>query len=243
MELPMTLPLSIGRKLTSLSVHTHPAVFVVDDDASVRESLAAMLRIAGFRVETFASAQAFLVKCPRATAPNCLVLDADLPDLSGLELQSTIASERADMPIIFITDYSDVLIAVQAMKAGAVEFLAKPLKKEVLLDAIRQAIERSRMIREEKADLHVLQERYSLLSPRQREVMALIASGLMNKQVGGELGISDITVKAHRGQVMRKMNARSLAELVTMAARLCLATAPRASSFGMERDRTTVASA
>ncbi|QUN32495.1 response regulator transcription factor (plasmid) [Cupriavidus sp. KK10] len=213
------------------SVHTPPVVLVVDDDISVRESLEAMIRLAGFRVETFASAQAFL-ECPRATAPNCLVLDVSLPDLSGLDLQNLIASERPDMPIIFITGYGDVPMTVRAMKAGAVEFLTKPFEDEVLLDAIRQAIERSRATLEEKAELSAIQDRYASLSQREREVMALVVSGLLNKQVGGELGISEITVKAHRGQVMRKMEARSLADLVTIAARLRLAgnprTAPRA---------------
>lgn len=208
------------------SVHTPPVVLVVDDDISVRESLEAMIRLAGFRVETFASAQAFL-ECPRATVPNCLVLDVSLPDLSGLDLQNLIASERPDMPIIFITGYGDVPMTVRAMKAGAVEFLTKPFEDEVLLDAIRQAIERSRAALEEKAELSAIQNRYASLSQREREVMALVVSGLLNKQVGGELGISEITVKAHRGQVMRKMEARSLADLVTIAARLRLAGDPR----------------
>lgn len=190
------------------SAHTPPVVFVVDDDISVRESLEAMIRFAGFRAETFASAQAFL-QCPLAMVPNCLVLDVSLPDLSGLDLQNLIASERTDMPIIFITGYGDVPMTVRAMKAGAVEFLTKPFEDQVLLDAIRHGLERSRVALAEKAGLNALQERYASLSPREREVMALVASGLLNKQVGGELGISEITVKAHRGQVMRKMNARS----------------------------------
>jgi len=217
----MTPAHAMERSPEASSAHTPPIVFVVDDDISVRESLEAMIRFAGFRVETFASAQGFL-ECPRAMVPNCLVLDVSLPDLSGLDLQNLIASERTDMPIIFITGYGDVPMTVRAMKAGAVEFLTKPFEDEVLLDAIRYALEHSRVALAEKAGLNALQERYASLSPREREVMALVASGLLNKQVGGELGISEITVKAHRGQVMRKMNARSLADLVTMAARLGL---------------------
>ncbi|MGY2492734.1 response regulator transcription factor [Cupriavidus necator] len=217
----MTPAHAMERSSEASSAHTPPVVFVVDDDISVRESLEAMIRFAGFRVETFASAKAFL-ECPRAMAPNCLVLDVSLPDLSGLDLQSLIAAERTDMPIIFITGYGDVPMTVRAMKAGALEFLTKPFEDEVLLDAIQQALERSRVALAEKAGLNALQERYASLSPREREVMALVVSGLLNKQVGGELGISEITVKAHRGQVMRKMNARSLADLVTMAARLGL---------------------
>ncbi|CAN7767180.1 response regulator [Cupriavidus necator] len=199
---------AMERSPEASSAHTPPVVFVVDDDISVRESLEAMIRFAGFRAETFASAQAFL-QCPLAMVPNCLVLDVSLPDLSGLDLQNLIASERTDMPIIFITGYGDVPMTVRAMKAGAVEFLTKPFEDQVLLDAIRHGLERSRVALAEKAGLNALQERYASLSPREREVMALVASGLLNKQVGGELGISEITVKAHRGQVMRKMNARS----------------------------------
>ncbi|WP_167471145.1 response regulator transcription factor [Cupriavidus lacunae] len=199
---------AMERSPEASSAHTPPVVFVVDDDISVRESLEAMIRFAGFRAETFASAQAFL-QCPLAMVPNCLVLDVSLPDLSGLDLQNLIASERTDMPIIFITGYGDVPMTVRAMKAGAVEFLTKPFEDQVLLDAIRHGLERSRVALAEKAGLNALQERYASLSPREREVMALVASGLLNMQVGGELGISEITVKAHRGQVMRKMNARS----------------------------------
>jgi len=197
-------------------------VFIVDDDVSVRESLEAMVRLAGFSAEAFASAQDFLQR-PRTMLPNCLVLDVHLPDLSGLELQKMIASERTDMPIIFITGDGDVPMTVRAMKAGAVEFLTKPFDDDVLLDAIRQAIERSRVALNDEAELKVLQDRYASLKQRERQVMALVVSGLPNKQVGGELGISEITVKAHRGQVMRKMNASSLPELVIMAARLRLA--------------------
>jgi len=202
-------------------VYGRPVVFIVDDDVSVRESLEAMVRLAGFSAEAFASAQDFLQR-PRTMLPNCLVLDVHLPDLSGLELQKMIASERTEMPIIFITGDGDVPMTVRAMKAGAVEFLTKPFDDDVLLDAIRQAIERSRVALNDEAELKVLQDRYASLKQRERQVMALVVSGLLNKQVGGELGISEITVKAHRGQVMRKMNAGSLPELVIMAARLSL---------------------
>jgi FixJ family two-component response regulator len=200
-------------------------VFVVDDDVSVRESLELLIRTAGWQPETFASAQEFLFR-PRATVPCCLVLDVTLPGLTGLELQQQLA-ERTDMPIIFITGHSDVPMSVQAMKAGAVEFLTKPFKDDVLLNAIRGAIERSRAALRQDSEMRVLRDCYASLTPREREVMALVASGLLNKQVGGELGISEITVKAHRGQVMRKMRADSLPDLVTMAARLGLPPAPK----------------
>jgi FixJ family two-component response regulator len=195
-------------------------VFVVDDDVSVRESLELLIRAAGWQPETFASAKEFLSR-PRPTVPCCLVLDVTLPGLSGLELQQQLAG-RTDMPIIFITGYGDVPMTVQAMKAGAVEFLTKPFINDVLLDAIGGAIERSRAAVRQESDMRMLRSSYTSLTPREREVMALVVSGLLNKQVGGELGISEITVKAHRGQMMRKMKADSLAELVTMAARLGL---------------------
>ena len=196
-----------------------PIVFVVDDDLSVRESLELLIRFEGWQAETFASADEFLAR-PRALVPSCLILDLSLPGLSGLELQKRIASERADLPIIFITGYGDVPRAVQAMKAGAVEFLTKPFTHDVLLRAIRQAIERSRVAIDRETEMRALQERYASLTGRERQVMALVVSGLLNKQVGGELGISEITVKAHRGRVMHKMKADSLADLVRMAARL-----------------------
>ena len=196
-----------------------PVVFVVDDDVSVRESLEALIREAGWQPETFASAEEFLIY-PRVPGPSCLVLDVTLPDLDGLDLQQRIAADRTDMPIIFITGHGDVPNTVRAMKAGAVEFLTKPFGDDVLLSAIRDAIERSEVALGQEAELKGLQDRYASLSRREQEVMALVVSGLMNKQVGGELGISEITVKAHRGRVMQKMKARSLAGLVIMAARL-----------------------
>jgi FixJ family two-component response regulator len=206
--------------------HPTPIVFVVDDDVSVRESLESLIRCAGWEPETFASAQEFLSR-PRVLAPSCLVLDVTLPDLNGLDLQKRVAVDRIDMPIIFITGYGDVPMTVQAMKAGAVEFLTKPFGDDVLLSAIRHAIERSRIALAYEAEIRALRDRHASLSRREREVMALVVSGLLNKQVGGELGISEITVKAHRGRVMRKMKAGSLADLVNMAARLRLAPAPK----------------
>ena len=197
-----------------------PIVFVVDDDVSVRESLELLIGTTGCQPETFASAQEFLSR-HHPTVPCCLVLDVTLPGLGGLELQEQLA-ERTDMPIIFITGHGDVPMTVRAMKAGAVEFLTKPFKDEVLLDAIRSAIERSRAALSRESEIRELRSAYASLTPREREVMALVVSGLLNKQVGGELGISEITVKAHRGQAMRKMKADSLPDLVTMAARLGL---------------------
>jgi FixJ family two-component response regulator len=196
-----------------------PIVFVVDDDVSVRESLESLIRCEGWQPKTFASAQEFLA-CPRVPVPSCLVLDVSLPGLNGLDLQKRVASERTDMPIIFITGYGDVPMTVQAMKAGAVEFLTKPFNDDVLLSAILAALERSRVALGIEAEMRVLRDRYESLSQRERQVMALVVSGLLNKQVGGELGISEITVKAHRGKVMQKMKADSLADLVRMASRL-----------------------
>jgi FixJ family two-component response regulator len=200
-----------------------PIVFVVDDDISVRESLELLIKTAGWRAETFTSAQEFLLR-PRATVPCCLVLDVTLPGLSGLELQPQLA-ERTDMPIIFITGHGDVSTTVRAMKAGAIEFLTKPFVTDVLVSAIRNAINRSYAALAKAAKMHVLRDCYASLSRREREVMVLVVSGLLNKQVGGELGISEITVKAHRGKVMRKMQADSLPDLVNMAGMLALVAA------------------
>jgi FixJ family two-component response regulator len=198
---------------------TAPTVFVVDDDVSVRESLDLLIRTAGWRPETYDSAQAFLA-CPPAPGPSCLVLDVSLPDLNGLDLQQRIGADRADLPIIFITGHGDVPMSVRAMKAGAVEFLTKPFGDDVLLDAIAGALEQSRAALDSQAELRNAQERYSTLSQREREVMALVVAGRLNKQIAGDLGISEITVKAHRGKVMRKMRAGSVPELVKTAARL-----------------------
>jgi FixJ family two-component response regulator len=206
-----------------------PIVFVVDDDVSVRESLELLVEEAGWQAETFASARDFLAR-PRVSVPNCLVLDVTLPELSGLEVQNQVAATRSDMPIIFITGYGDVPTTVKAMKAGAIEFLTKPFEDEVLLDAVGDAIERSRFALARASELRELRERYGLLTLREREVMALVVAGQLNKQVAGQLGITETTVKAHRGQAMRKMEADSLADLVTMAA-LLRAGAPRSRLF------------
>jgi FixJ family two-component response regulator len=209
-----------------------PTVFVVDDDISIRESLELMLRHAGLQAETFVSADDFL-KRPRACAPSCLVLDISLPGLNGLDLQKHVAAERHEMPIIFITGHGDIPMTVQAMKAGAVEFLTKPFSDEVLLSAIHKALERSKALLDRDTELRGLRARYACLTPREREVLALVVTGMPNKQVGSELGISEITVKAHRGSMMRKMRVESLAELVSTARQLRLnrppiATAPPA---------------
>jgi len=202
-----------------------PIVFVVDDDISVRESLELLIRTAGWGVETFRSATDFLAY-PRTDVPCCLVLDVSLPDLNGLELQQRL-DDRRELPIVFITGHGDIPMSVRAMKAGATEFLTKPFQDDALLDAVRGAIERSTAALSRETELKTLRESYAALSRREREVMGLVVSGLLNKQVGGELGISEITVKAHRGRMMRKMKADSLADLVNMAASLRLAPAPR----------------
>ena len=198
-----------------------PIVFVVDDDISVRESLESLIRCEGWEPETFASAEEFLNR-PRALAPSCLILDVSLPDLNGLDLQKRIASDRKDMPIIFITGHGDVPMTVKAMKAGAVEFLTKPFGDEALLSAIRHSIDRSQNALRREAETGTLRDCYGSLTPREKEVLVLVVSGLSNKQVGVELGISEITVKAHRGRVMQKMHADSLPSLVKIAARLRL---------------------
>jgi FixJ family two-component response regulator len=204
---------------SSLVSRDTPIVFVVDDDISVRESLESLIRFAGWQPQTFASAQEFLSR-PRVFVPSCLVLDVTLPDLDGLDLQKRIATDRIDMPIIFITGHGDVSMTVCAMKAGAVEFLTKPYGDGVLLSAIQQAIECSHAALRREAQMRSIRDAYASLSRRERQVMALVVRGLLNKRVGAELGISEITVKAHRGNVMRKMKADSLADLVNMAARL-----------------------
>jgi RNA polymerase sigma factor (sigma-70 family) len=204
-----------------------PIVFVVDDDISVRESLESLIRCEGWAPETFASAQEFLTR-PRVHTPSCLILDVDLPDLNRLDLQKCIASDRKDMPIIFITGHGDVPMTVRAMKAGAVEFLTKPFNDEVLLSAIRHSIERSNIALRRETETGTLRDYYASLTPREKEVLVLVVSGLSNKQVGAELGISEITVKAHRGRVMQKMQADSLPGLVKIATRLRLTPAHRA---------------
>jgi FixJ family two-component response regulator len=220
---------------TSISAASGKAVvFVVDDDVSVRESLELLILSAGWQPETFQSAREFLA-LPRRDAPSCLLLDIAMPEVNGLELQKEVATQRPDMPIIFITGYGDVSTTVQAMKGGAVEFLTKPLRGDVVVGAITSALERSRAALDQEAQMNALRGLYESLSRREKEVMALVVAGLLNKQVGGELGISEITVKAHRGSLMRKMKARSLPDLVTMAARLGIGGQPERESSISDR--------
>ena len=201
-----------------------PIVFVVDDDISVRESLELLIKFAGWQPETFASAEEFLSR-PPSVGPSCLVLDVSLPNLSGLDLQKLIITDQADMPIIFITGHGDVPMTVQAMKAGAVEFLTKPFEDEVLLTAIRHAIKRSMAVLHDRAQIAALRSSYESLTAREQEVLRLVVAGMLNKQIGMKLGISEITVKAHRGKMMQKMKADSVADLVKTAVRLELAPA------------------
>jgi FixJ family two-component response regulator len=218
-SLAMSLAGIFGHEVRSSPLTTaKPIVFVVDDDPWVRESLETLIQDEGWQPETFASAQEFLDR-PRTSTPTCLVLDVSLPGLNGLELQKRVA-ERIDMPIIFITGHGDVPMSVGAMKAGAVEFLTKPFNDEVLVSAIRQALERSCVALAHEAEMRELRDRYASLTPRERDVVALVVSGLLNKQIAGELNITESTVKAHRGQVMQKMKANSVADLVKMTAKL-----------------------
>ena len=214
----MILSGTLGHEVGSSPMATaKPIVFVVDDDVWIRESLQTLLEDEGWQPETFGSAQEFLDR-PRLFTPTCLVLDVSLPGLNGLDLQKRVAAERTDMPIIFITGHGDIPMSVGAMKAGAVEFLTKPFNDDVLLTAIRQALERSRLALAQEVEMQELRDRHASLTPRERDVMALVVSGLLNKQVAGELGITESTVKAHRGQVMQKMKANSVADLVKMTA-------------------------
>jgi FixJ family two-component response regulator len=217
-EMNTRVAVHVGMRSSAMSQGT-PIVFVVDDDLSVRKSLELLICNAGWQPETFESAQEFLRR-QRVLVPSCLVLDIALPDLNGLDLQKRLAADWKDLPIIFVTDRGDVAITVQAMKAGAFDFLVRPFCDDVLLCAVQQAIQRSRIGLDHELKMRWLRDRYTSLSRREREVMALVVSGLLNKQVGFELGISEITVKAHRGRVMQKMKAGSLADLVKMAVEL-----------------------
>jgi FixJ family two-component response regulator len=198
---------------------TAPIVFVVDDDPAVCVAVKRLIRSVGIEVQTFNSAQEFL-ESKRADVPGCLVLDVRLPDLSGLDLQQELATANIDLPIIFVTGHGDIPMSVRAMKAGAVEFLTKPYREQDLLEAIQHGIRQHRTKREQRAEIIELQRRYELLTLREREVFPLVAGGLLNKQVGAQLGASEKTIKVHRGQVMQKMKADSLAELIRMAERL-----------------------
>jgi FixJ family two-component response regulator len=220
--------LRAGSARASAAPQATPTVFIVDDDVLVRESLGSLISSAGWRAVTFASAREFLAH-PRVPGPSCLALEMSLPDINGLELQERVAADHVETPIIFITGYADIGMTVRAMKAGAFEFLTKPFDNEALLGVLRSAIERSRAALKQKAEIQALRDDYTSLTTREREVMALVVSGLLNKQVGFELGISEITVKAHRGRMMQKMKADSLANLVKTAERLRLATTPSSS--------------
>jgi FixJ family two-component response regulator len=225
---------SLHKSPPSIMPRGTPIVFVVDDDISVRESLESLIRFAGWQPQIFASAQEFL-SCPRVFVPSCLVLDLMLPDLNGLDLQKRIAADQIVMPIIFISGHGDVTMAVRAMKAGAVEFLNKPYRDEMMLSAIEQAIECSDAALRREAAMRSIRDRYASLSCRERQVMTLVVRGLVNRQVGSELFITEITVKVHRGNVMRKMQADSLADLVNMAATLGLASTRKADTSSIAR--------
>jgi FixJ family two-component response regulator len=216
-------------EIEQASARAAPVVFVVDDDDLVRESLELLIQGAGWRTETFTCAQEFLARA-KTYGPSCLILDISLPDVSGLDVQERVTADRPDMPIIFITGYADVSMSVRAMKAGAIEFLMKPFNDEVVLSAIRHAIVRSGLVMARQAEIQVLRDRYASLSSRQREVMALVVEGCLNKQISGELDISEITVKAHRGKMMRKMKARSLGDLINQVGKLRSASALQAPS-------------
>jgi FixJ family two-component response regulator len=196
-----------------------PIVFVVDDEPAVCISLTRLLRTVGLEARTYASAQEFLL-CERPDAPGCLVLDVRLPGLSGLDLQQELTAAKIDLPVIFITGHGDIPMSVRAMKAGAVEFLTKPFREQELLEAIHRGIEQNRVMRQNSAELRILQGRYALLTPREREVFPRVTRGLLNKQIAAELGTSEKTIKVHRGQVMQKMKAASLAHLIQMAEKL-----------------------
>jgi FixJ family two-component response regulator len=198
---------------------TPPIVYVVDDEPVVSISLKRLLRSVGLEARTYASAQEFL-RSERPDAPGCLILDVRLPGLSGLDLQQELTAAKIDLPVIFITGHGDIPMSVRAMKAGAVEFLTKPFREQELLEAIERAIKQSRVVRQHDAVIRVLQKRYALLTPREREVFPRVTSGLPNKQIAGQLGTSEKTIKVHRGQVMQKMKAESLADLIQMAAKL-----------------------
>jgi FixJ family two-component response regulator len=222
----------VGQDLSSQTAQSTAVVFVIDPDSAARESLEVLIGCQGWRPKTFRSAEEFLA-CPLELVPSCLLLEVSLPGLTGLELQKRVARERPHLPIIFLSAEGDIPTTVEAMKAGAIEFLTKPLRDKELLTAVREGLERSGLIFAREADKQDIRRCYASLSPRERQVMALVSSGLLNKEVAGELGISEITVKAHRGQVMRKMQAGSFADLVRMARKLGLA---RSGAATMPRD-------